>query len=115
MWKLLTVVLQDNKIIGYDMISDKNERRTVTPQELYNAICNNAVVNAVIQNGKLIINGEYTTRVAEKTVNIPFTKSELLAIKPYLNNIYKSAQKKQDSCVLSALSHFSQALLIFGE
>ena len=37
-WKVICVVGQSKKTIGYDVISERGEKRTVTIQQLVNAV-----------------------------------------------------------------------------
>ena len=115
-WKIINVVFQGNKVIGYDLVSNKGKNRTVNSQQLYNAIKNKGVVNATIQDDKLVIQGEYDKRVIQKTINIPFTEEEIRSLQPYISKIYKdlaNSTSKENRVVRSALSHLSQAMNLF--
>lgn len=112
-YKIIGVVLQGNKLIGYDLVSSKGQPRTVNSQQLYNAIMNKAIVNAIIKDNKIVIQGEYKRRIIERIINIPFTEEEIRSLQPYIEKIYKDLAKsssKNDKAVKSALSHLSQAL-----
>lgn len=115
-YKVLGVVIQNNKLIGYDLVSSKGQPRTVTSQQLYNAIMNKAIINAIIQDNKIVIQGEYNKRVIQKTINIPFTEEEIRSLQPYISKIYKdlaNSTSKDNRAVRSALSHLSQAMNLF--
>ena len=115
-YKIKGVVLQGNKLIGYDLVSSKGVNVTVTPQQLANAIINKAIVNAIIKDNKIVIQGEYGKRVIQKTINIPFTEEEIRSLQPYISKIYKdlaNSTSKDNRVVKSALSHLSQAMNLF--
>ena len=68
-YKVICIV-QYEKTIGYDVISEHGEKRTVTIQQLVNAINAGVVVNARINNGQIEFQGQLQRRVIEQVINI---------------------------------------------
>lgn len=93
-WKVICVVGQSGKTIGYDVISERGEKRTVTIQQLVNAINAGVVVNARINNGNLELSESLPKRVIEQIINIQLTESEFNTLYPCLMEIYTRLRKE---------------------
>lgn len=57
-YKVICIVGQYGKTIGYDVISEHGEKCTVTIQQLINAINSGVVVNARLNNGQIELQGQ---------------------------------------------------------
>lgn len=109
-WKIVCIVGQNNKVIGYDLISQSGRKRTVTPQELCVGIQKGVVVNAAINNNQITVQEPVNRRVKEIVVNLQFTEREFKLLYPYISKLYdnlmKSKEKNKD--ILSILNQFVQ-------
>ena len=111
-WKVNCLVHQGNKLIGYDMVSITGEKRTVTPQELYNAVVNGAVANAVFRNGGILVQESVQKRFIEEVINIQLKASEFRLLYEYISNLYDRLLKDKNNDsekMLQVLQHFNQA------
>lgn len=93
-WKVICVVGQSGHTIGYDVISERGEKRTVTIQQLVNAINAGVVINARISNGQIELQGELQRRVIEQVINIQLTESEFNTLYHCLMEIYTRLRKE---------------------
>lgn len=93
-WKVVCIVGQSGKTIGYDVLSESGEKRTVTIQELVNAINAGVVVNARLNNGKLEFQNQLQRRVIEQIINIQLTESEFNILYPCLMEVYTKLRKE---------------------
>lgn len=88
------MVGQSGKTIGYDVLSESGEKRTVTIQELINAVNAGVVINARLNNGKLEFQNQLQRRVVEQVINIKLTESEFNILYPYLMEMYTKLRKE---------------------
>lgn len=93
-YKVVCMVGQSGKTIGYDVLSESGEKRTVTIQELVNAINAGVVINARLNNGKLEFQNQLQRRVVEQIINIQLTESEFNILYPCLMEIYTKLRKE---------------------
>lgn len=93
-YKVVCMVGQSGKTIGYDVLSESGEKRTVTIQELLNAVNAGVVVNARLNNGKLEFQNQLQRRVVEQIINIKLTESEFNILYPCLMEIYTKLRKE---------------------
>ena len=93
-YKVVCMVGQSGKTIGYDVLSESGEKRTVTIQELINAINAGVVVNARLNNGKLEFQNQLQRRVVEQIINIKLTESEFNILYPCLMEVYTKLRKE---------------------
>lgn len=93
-YKVVCMVGQSGKTIGYDVLSESGEKRTVTIQELINAINAGVVVNARLNNGKLEFQNQLQRRVVEQIINIQLTESEFNILYPCLMEVYTKLRKE---------------------
>lgn len=93
-YKVVCVIGQSGKTIGYDVLSESGEKRTVTIQELLNAVNAGVVVNARLNNGKLEFQNQLQRRVVEQIINIKLTESEFNILYPCLMEIYTKLRKE---------------------
>lgn len=93
-YKVVCMVGQSGKTIGYDVLSESGEKRTVTIQELLNAINAGVVVNARLNNGKLEFQNQLQRRVIEQIINIKLTESEFNILYPCLMEVYTKLRKE---------------------
>lgn len=93
-YKVVCMVGQSGKTIGYDVLSESGEKRTVTIQELLNAVNAGVVVNARLNNGKLEFQNQLQRRVVEQIINIKLTESEFNIIYPCLMEVYTKLRKE---------------------
>lgn len=93
-WKVVCIVGQSGHTIGYDVISEHGEKRTVTIQELVNAINAGVVVNARLNNGQIEFQGQLQRRVIEQVINIQLTESEFNILYPILMEIFTKLKKE---------------------
>lgn len=93
-WKVVCIVGQSGRTIGYDMLSEGGEKRTVTIQQLVNAIASGVVANARINEGKLEFSEQLPKRVIEQVINIQLTESEFNTLYPYLCDMYQKLAEK---------------------
>lgn len=93
-YKVVCMIGQSGKTIGYDVLSESGEKRTVTIQELINAINAGVVVNARLNNGKLEFQNKLQRRVVEQIINIQLTESEFNILYPCLMEIYTKLRKE---------------------
>lgn len=93
-WKVVCIVGQSGHTIGYDVLSESGEKRTVTIQELINAINIGVVVNARLNNGKLEFQNQLQRRVVEQIINIKLTESEFNILYPCLMEVYTKLRKE---------------------
>lgn len=93
-YKVVCMVGQSGKTIGYDVLSESGEKRTVTIQELINAINTGVVVNARLNNGKLEFQNQLQRRVVEQVINIKLTESEFDILYPCLMEVYTKLRKE---------------------
>ena len=93
-YKVVCMIGQSGKTIGYDVLSESGEKRTVTIQELINAINAGVVVNARLNNGKLEFQNQLQRRVIEQIINIQLTESEFNILYPCLMEIYTKLRKE---------------------
>lgn len=93
-YKVVCMVGQSGKTIGYDVLSESGEKRTVTIQELLNAVNAGVVVNARLNNGKLEFQNQLQRRVVEQIINIKLTESEFNILYPYLMELYTKLRKE---------------------
>lgn len=93
-YKVVCMVGQSGKTIGYDVLSESGEKRTVTIQELVNAINAGVVINARLNNGKLEFQNQLQRRVVEQVINIKLTESEFNILYPCLMEIYTKLRKE---------------------
>ena len=93
-WKVIGIVGQSGHTIGYDVISEHGEKRTVTIQQLVNVINAGVVINARISNGQIELQGELQRRVIEQIINIQLTESEFNTLYPCLMEIYTRLRKE---------------------
>lgn len=93
-YKVVCMVGQSGKTIGYDVLSESGEKRTVTIQELVNAINAGVVINARLNNGKLEFQNQLQRRVVEQIINIKLTESEFNILYPCLMEIYTKLRKE---------------------
>lgn len=93
-YKVVCMVGQSGKTIGYDVLSESGEKRTVTIQELVNAINAGVVVNARLNNGKLEFQNQLQRRVVEQIINIKLTESEFNILYPCLMEVYTKLRKE---------------------
>ncbi len=93
-YKVVCMIGQSGKTIGYDVLSESGEKRTVTIQELVNAINAGVVVNARLNNGKLEFQNQLQRRVIEQIINIQLTESEFNILYPCLMEIYTKLRKE---------------------
>lgn len=93
-YKVVCMVGQSGKTIGYDVLSESGEKRTVTIQELVNAINAGVVVNARLNNGKLEFQNQLQRRVVEQIINIQLTESEFNILYPCLMEVYTELRKE---------------------
>lgn len=108
-YKVVCMVGQSGKTIGYDVLSESGEKRTVTIQELLNAVNAGVVVNARLNNGKLEFQNQLQRRVIEQIINIKLTESEFNILYPCLMEIYTKLRKEhpeKNKKELSALQKF---------
>ena len=108
-WKVVCIVGQSGHTIGYDVISEDGEKRTVTIQELVNAITSGVVINARINEGKLEFSEQLPKRVIEQVINIQLTESEFNILYPYLCDMYQKLAEKhpeKNEKILMVLNHF---------
>lgn len=93
-YKVVCMVGQSGKTIGYDVLSESGEKRTVTIQELVNAINAGVVINARLNNGKLEFQNQLQRRVVEQIINIKLTESEFNILYPCLMEVYTKLRKE---------------------
>lgn len=93
-YKVVCVIGQSGKTIGYDVLSESGEKRTVTIQELLNAVNAGVVVNARLNNGKLEFQNQLQRRVVEQIINIKLTESEFNILYPCLMEVYTKLRKE---------------------
>lgn len=93
-YKVVCMIGQSGKTIGYDVLSESGEKRTVTIQELLNAVNAGVVVNARLNNGKLEFQNQLQRRVVEQIINIKLTESEFNILYPCLMEIYTKLRKE---------------------
>lgn len=93
-YKVVCMIGQSGKTIGYDVLSESGEKRTVTIQELVNAINAGVVVNARLNNGKLEFQNQLQRRVIEQIINIQLTESEFNILYPRLMEVYTKLRKE---------------------
>lgn len=93
-YKVVCMVGQSGKTIGYDVLSESGEKRTVTIQELVNAINAGVVINARLNNGKLEFQNQLQRRVVEQIINIQLTESEFNILYPCLMEVYTKLRKE---------------------
>lgn len=93
-YKVVCMVGQSGKTIGYDVLSESGEKRTVTIQEMVNAINAGVVINARLNNGKLEFQNQLQRRVVEQVINIKLTESEFNILYPCLMEIYTKLRKE---------------------
>lgn len=93
-YKVVCIVGQSGKTIGYDVLSESGEKRTVTIQELINAINAGVVINARLNNGKLEFQNQLQRRVVEQIINIKLTESEFNILYPCLMEVYTKLRKE---------------------
>lgn len=93
-YKVVCMVGQSGKTIGYDVLSESGEKRTVTIQELLNAVNTGVVVNARLNNGKLEFQNQLQRRVVEQIINIKLTESEFNTLYPCLMEVYTRLRKE---------------------
>ena len=93
-YKVVCMVGQSGKTIGYDVLSESGEKRTVTIQELVNAVNAGVVVNARLNNGKLEFQNQLQRRVVEQVINIKLTESEFNILYPCLMEVYTKLRKE---------------------
>ncbi len=93
-YKVVCMVGQSGKTIGYDVLSESGEKRTVTIQELLNAVNAGVVVNARLNNGKLEFQNQLQRRVVEQIINIKLTESEFNILYPCLMELYTKLRKE---------------------
>lgn len=93
-WKVVCIVGQSGHTIGYGVLSESGEKRTVTIQELINAINIGVVVNARLNNGKLEFQNQLQRRVVEQIINIKLTESEFNILYPCLMKVYTKLRKE---------------------
>lgn len=93
-YKVVCMIGQSGKTIGYDVLSESGEKRTVTIQELINAINAGVVVNARLNNGKLEFQNQLQRRVVEQIINIQLTESEFNILYPCLMEVYTKLRKE---------------------
>lgn len=93
-YKVVCMVGQSGKTIGYDVLSESGEKRTVTIQELLNAVNAGVVVNARLNNGKLEFQNQLQRRVVEQIINIKLTESEFNTLYPCLMEVYTRLRKE---------------------
>lgn len=92
-YKVMCIVGQHGKTIGYDAVSERGEKRTVTIQQLVNAINAGVVVNARLNNGNLELSESLPKRVIEQVINIQLTESEFNTLYPCLMEVYTRLRK----------------------
>lgn len=93
-YKVVCVIGQSGKTIGYDVLSESGEKRTVTIQELINAVNAGVVINARLNNGKLEFQNQLQRRVVEQIINIKLTESEFNILYPCLMEVYTKLRKE---------------------
>lgn len=93
-YKVVCMVGQSGKTIGYDVLSESGEKRTVTIQELLNAVNAGVVINARLNNGKLEFQNQLQRRVVEQVINIKLTESEFNILYPCLMEVYTKLRKE---------------------
>lgn len=93
-YKVICIVGQYGKTVGYDVLSESGEKRTVTIQELVNAIKAGVVVNARLNNGQIEFQGQLQRRVIEQVINIQLTESEFNILYPILMEIFTKLKKE---------------------
>lgn len=93
-YKVVCMVGQSGKTIGYDVLSESGEKRTVTIQELINAINAGVVINARLNNDKLEFQNQLQRRVVEQIINIQLTESEFNILYPCLMEVYTKLRKE---------------------
>lgn len=93
-YKVVCMVGQSGHTIGYDVLSESGEKRTVTIQELLNAVNAGVVVNARLNNGKLEFQNQLQRRVVEQIINIQLTESEFNILYPCLMEVYTKLRKE---------------------
>lgn len=93
-WKVVCIVGQSGHTIGYDVLSESGKKRTVTIQELLNAVKAGVVVNARLNNGKLEFQNQLQRRVVEQVINIKLTESEFNILYPCLMEVYTKLRKE---------------------
>lgn len=93
-YKVVCMVGQSGKTIGYDVLSESGEKRTVTIQELVNAINAGVVVNARLNNGQIEFQGQLQRRVVEQIINIQLTEREFNILYPILMEVYTKLRKE---------------------
>lgn len=93
-YKVVCMVGQSGKTIGYDVLSESGEKRTVTIQELLNAVNAGGVINARLNNGKLEFQNQLQRRVVEHVINIKLTESEFNILYPCLMEVYTKLRKE---------------------
>lgn len=93
-YKVVCMVGQSGKTIGYDVLSESGEKRTVTIQELINAVNAGVVINARLNNGKLEFQNQLQRRVVEQIINIKLTESEFNILYPCLMEVYTKLRKE---------------------
>ena len=93
-YKVVCMVGQSGKTIGYDVLSESGEKRTVTIQELVNAVNAGVVINARLNNGKLEFQNQLQRRVVEQIINIKLTESEFNILYPCLMEVYTKLRKE---------------------
>ena len=93
-YKVVCMVGQSGKTIGYDVLSESGEKRTVTIQELLNAVNAGVVINARLNNGKLEFQNQLQRRVVEQIINIQLTESEFNILYPCLMEVYTKLRKE---------------------
>lgn len=93
-YKVVCMVGQSGKTIGYDVLSESGEKRTVTIQELLNAVNAGVVINARLNNGKLEFQNQLQRRVVEQIINIKLTESEFNILYPCLMEVYTRLRKE---------------------
>ena len=93
-YKVVCMIGQSGKTIGYDVLSESGEKRTVTIQELLNAVNAGVVINARLNNGKLEFQNQLQRRVVEQVINIQLTESEFNILYPCLMEVYTKLRKE---------------------
>ena len=93
-YKVVCMIGQSGKTIGYDVLSESGEKRTVTIQELINALNAGVVVNARRNTGQIEFQGQLQRRVVEQIINIQLTEREFNILYPILMEVYTKLRKE---------------------
>lgn len=108
-WKVLCIVYQSGCVVGYDVLSERGEKCTVTIQQLVNAIQRGVVINARLVDSQVQFSEKLPKREIELIVNIQLTESEFNILYPYITDLHMQlSREKSDKHkkVLDVLSHF---------